>query len=718
MGNISNTTTIHHLIPISSSIDGDDNTFFQGFSKEVISKHFWIFSILPSFPFDIAEMFLLDDERALVRMCGTSQNVSILQEHLFLEYNVYKENAFVVIWCNEDTIDTVLKFANQLKYKPILISSFDHELTINFLELSPIAIKEIFKNKIDEYISFEPESEISKYLNDLKCKETEQNTIESSLDEERHNINLPNLHILNNYGYKFHDSVPFVGKTVDDHVSSMLKYVYEIDSIRNKINVDTRYRKSDAIIYCPSLYQFLYDMKSDFWKSLNRKLGKPQRDFIKNVLVKIKGYSSYATESDSLIQALEDPYVKVLFKERKDELDFQTTLITIYATGHFCPAIRLPHAVMLNSNLINIMSSLATNKSNSSSRKLMKIYIKYDSALKNILDNELLDACFKNRSQLKFVCDFPIEWLRYNKIPLMFSHKVSRICSTPGNLLTSSILFGARISFNQNSLNNILVIRSFSNKDPIKHQLEEALNLYTKMGALNSLDIKIKDVDNEEDLIKSLNEFSGSIIIFDCHGNHGGEKSHAWLQIGDNKVDVWDLAKKARIPPIAILSACLTHPISGSHASVASGLMRCGAWSVIGTLIPIDSIKASVFIVRLLHRINEFVPAAIKYEGHISWFEVVSGFFKMSYVTDILLSMLEKDKLLSWEQYTTIHANANININTEKTNWFDLLLEDISKEIKMDADKVETLILNKYAFVETMAYVHLGNPENIVIDNN
>src|SRR5690606_16832943 len=109
------------------------------------------------------------------------------------------------------------------------------------------------------------------------------------------------------------------------------------------------------------------------------------------------------------------------------------------------------------------------------------------------------------------------------------------------------------------SLDDILIVRSFSESDPIKHVLEFAIGGYE----ISRLRIRIIDVNDRAELVNCLNDFSGVLVVFDCHGGHGGANSHGWLKIGRDMVDPWQLAGEARVPPIVILSACSTFALAG-----------------------------------------------------------------------------------------------------------------------------------------------------------
>jgi hypothetical protein len=281
-------------------------------------------------------------------------------------------------------------------------------------------------------------------------------------------------------------------------------------------------------------------------------------------------------------------------------------------------------------------------------------------------------------------------------------------------MLGEAALRSQRILIPYSAITNILVIRSFNSDDPIKNHLSTAISVFSKSGSYKNINIKIVDVSGEQELIDTLNEFGRFITIFDCHGGHGGEEDIAWLYIGGEKLDVWSLSNKCHFPPIVILSACSTHPVDGSHMSVANGFLRCGVVSVLGTYAPINAVHAGQFVARLLHRISAFVPLIIE-QGPVSWRQVLSGLLRMSYVTDVLMRMRDSLELISEKQYTDIHLKANLLINSRELNWQDKFICVIEELTEFNEEQVKEVVIEHFQFVETMLYSQLGRPENIVI---
>lgn len=309
-----------------------------------------------------------------------------------------------------------------------------------------------------------------------------------------------------------------------------------------------------------------------------------------------------------------------------------------------------------------------------------------------------------------------MEWIVYDSAPLMFTHEVSRIPAIPGNRLVESLVATPCVAVSAKSLLTILILSSFRPGDPVAKALDVALGVYEKDGSHDTLDIRRAYVQSELELISALNSFDGNVLVFDCHGNHGGEHEEGWLLIGDERVNTWNLAYKCRIPPIVMLSACSTHAIDGSYASVAGGLLRCGALSVIGTFAPVAAFHASVFVARLLHRIGIFIPLLISMkEKPVTWREIVSGFFRMSYATDILRGFHLSEKLISSDQYIAMHVRANMSINSGSREWLSAMICDICANASISEAEVKEKLRTQFSFVDTMLYTHLGRPENLLI---
>ncbi len=183
-------------------------------------------------------------------------------------------------------------------------------------------------------------------------------------------------------------------------------------------------------------------------------------------------------------------------------------------------------------------------------------------------------------------------------------------------------------------------------------------------------------------------------------------------------MDVWELRGTTRVPPIVILSACDTHGIdAASHATVGNGFLALGARTVLATLLPVGGLSSAGFIARLVYRIADFLPAALRAETRVlNWTEVIGEMIRMLLATEML------DQLVSfptpkgtprWQMQ--FKANGDINMGDEM--WFDNLIENIAAYRGEQKDAVEQRAKGVMAHSEAIRYAQLGSPETILIDD-
>jgi hypothetical protein len=283
---------------------------------------------------------------------------------------------------------------------------------------------------------------------------------------------------------------------------------------------------------------------------------------------------------------------------------------------------------------------------------------------------------------------------------------------TPGNLMLQQCIQSGTVIVPVDALNEVLVVRSFSHDDPIRNVLETALDGYD----ISRLNIRIVDVNHRDELVTHLNEFNGMLLVFDCHGGHDGLDSHGWLRIGNDKVDPWQLSREARIPPIVVLSACSTFALAGSHASVANGLIRSGAITVIGTFLPVNAALSAVFVARLLYRVDAFLPALKSIgKNSVTWRTLISTFLRMSYVTDLMHFLIYTKRWLPEEMFTRIAIKSNYDINALRPDWYRRLMRRISRVSRRSEVEIQTAIDTETPLLETMYYCQIGRPDLICI---
>jgi hypothetical protein len=710
-----NLSTVSHIVAIPEDVSSSKTSFFQGFSTELLDEYTEIIDAISLFPNDLCELFYSQSQIIKSRRYGSSLDVYQVNTSLIDPENHPLSAPFTVIWSTKRSVKDCLKRIESFKFPPIHISTenIKHAFPLKNLTRESI-LKLIIDTARKNYEIFEDEESknfMQAIINSVK--------IRADIDEipfkvKTHNCVRPILKSLASIGIDTSSTEPLMGESgIGTHVNEMKKLTNFFERLfENEIELND-FRVNDRIIYCPSTYAHLYKSNSKFWNDIFREIPKDHKTVMKTMLIRNEGYGNASLEIPSSL--FNGPSIVMhLIRERQKELEFYSNVVATIAASQMIPAIRLPNSVMLHHDTLRTVSDLIKRPSNKSIKNLNKKIIKYNYELKKDIGIELFDLCFKDIHKIMAIVDFPLEWITYQGIPLMFQKEISRIPSTPGNLFSHLALSGQKINITSESLRKILIIRSFSEDDKIRDHLKIALDVFSKSGSYKGMDIEFVDAANITDVVSALNEFEGMVAIFDCHGDHGGATENGWLNIGEEKLDSWDLARVARVPPIVILSACSTNAVDGSHASVANGFFRSGALSVIGTYAPIYADHAGIFVARLLYRISAFVPLVAQYKA-ISWREVVSGFFRMSYATDVLKGMRYDLKIITDEQYKAIHLKANTIINSGSEQWFDEWVASFDEVCSFDREKVVEILNQNFHFVSTMLFSQLGKPENIVI---
>ncbi len=523
---------------------------------------------------------------------------------------------------------------------------------------------------------------------------------------------IPNEAVLESLGCIFENIDNLVGGSDKEvFIDAMLRSANELSDF---VKYERDGTKSELVVYSPSIFSHLYKFNSNFWNQVSRKISnKKSREFIMDGIFKNKNYSGFSmpiSSKDDVEKLMKDPMVNAFRIIRQFELAYTSLAICSLSIAYMCPAIRIPNAVNFNHGILKDLESLACSESQKARLSFNRRYKDFNTSIRDAIGMKLLD--FISRHESVTICtDIPLEWICVGEIPFMFTHEISKIHTTIGNQLLKTAMNFSSVTIESSRFEKLAVIRSFRDGDPIKYTLEQSLRNFIKIDDRVSLDIF--DVSSEEEMLAVIKKIDASILIFDCHGNHGGSESNGWLQIGNDKVDTWKLS--VIVPPIVILSACLTSAINGSHASVANGLLEKGALTVLGTLLPVDSIKSAAFIGRIVYRLTAYLDA-IRELGveYLTWRKFISDFFKMSYCTDILSKLRDENKWITDEEYNAIHIDANVNINLCNPGWFDVLVDSISKYANKTEEEVKHGI-REIGFVETMNYSQIGRTENITI---
>lgn len=691
---------LRYILVINNEGEDKDATLFQGWNQSVASHDFLnIMRLLCCLPSNLEEVTL--DQKNLLQHKRThkTKNLLAIGSTSLSKISVIDEDGITIFLCLPTEISTIQSSQNLASNKFLILSPTREDNIVDIRNFNvPLC------HSLDDILwDYLPEN--------IKISTTQRQRYTETVEIPiLHGIVMPNQVLLESLGFIVEGRE---GVVLADHEEAVDAIVRTADILTTLLYPEES-SINEVIIYTPSAKAFFYDFKSILWNSLLREVKeKWKRKFIEEIF-KAKSFSTVHVELTETPPSnpYEDPHVSEILITRQRETAATSMAIATLSSSQTIPSIRLPNSVNLHSSKLRHIENLTKRADQKATFLLQKAFKDYIAEIKNDIGERTSDFISSKSSACRICSDIPLEWVYFGKLPLMISHELSKIPMTPGNFLLRYTGMGPPLFLESSALHKILVVRSFHDTDPIKYMLEFAIK---KFGLSDKFDVKIVDVTSEKEAIDALNAFDGYITVFDCHGKNGGQESFSWLQFGEDKTNTWNVAYKARVTPIVMLSACSTAPVNGSHVSVANGLLSSGALSVIGTFLPVSGAKSATFIARILYRIDAFLPA-IKSMGFdsITWRTLISDFMQMSYATDVLYFFAGK-RIIDADAMREINLEANYLINSRVSDWYDLLLSSVAKKSGMTEENLFKMVMEENPLMETMHYTQLGTPEQIRI---
>lgn len=538
-----------------------------------------------------------------------------------------------------------------------------------------------------------------------------------SLPANQHNLTRPNEIALRAFGCRMDQGTQSPGnqKRAAQWVVRSADFVRRrrLDLLSTIPNLPSGWVSNAILLTLPATYRG--SSRKDYISKIRRTVGREAP--LGRLMKMIIDPPAYILEAESSeFTALFGSVIgQVLVSIRQEEQRLYTAVLTRLAAEALIPTLRLIPSANRAWGTLKHLAECARADGPHKSRKLARLLSNAQGFLEEGLNEdfrERLSAIGSEVAGIKLVCDLPLEWLRVDGVPLMLRHECSRVPVVPASLAYAVASHRDPVIIPPSKLTDILVIRSFAHDDPIRRILEDAVQVPSPRDHAEwTVRIRFVDVDTQDQLVAALNDHSGAIVVFDCHGSFEQEDYLSSLVIGGKAIPLWELRKRIhRMPPIVLLSACDTLPVDGYHASVASGMLLIGARAVVGTMVPIDARKAAVFVARLLYRIGDFVPVALRMREHISWREVVSGMTKMAHVTECLISLIAKGVLAS-EEFNALQMGANVDINSLDPRWYERLIERLATVLGCTPHSASKLLQENAGLTDSMAHVQLGNPE-------
>lgn len=666
-------------------------------------------------PASITEFYFGKSECASMAMKGINYHEIVPFEVRLVYDDVILEHVFTCIISDDRTLKGSIEYCKRSQFNPLHVTFSEGQKGI--IKVRDLSFKKIVSHYKREYNKHREmlHPRIREIVDHGIKRPRKHPTINLNLKVRNHNILTPGMCVLNRLKYKFKsNNDPLVG---DDS-----KYVCELVQLGKEIRkIRDRFTKGGKA-FSPSI-DCILEYPGAF--ELAPKDGAPikptgeARGFINayNAFVKIEkkrdNYSVYVN-GDTFSELMKDDDFVSLQHHRMEELSCYTSAIATMASNYIAPTIRLsPTLKNVRPDLINLRGCLNAKNNARKPSKSNALMRKIANTLSDSVEDHLKNF-ISSSDRIKIVCDYPIEWLYIDGLPLMISKNTSRLYPVPGNVFLQQGLQSNHLMLSVNELFKVTIIRSFEDNDDLKYVLNSAVSAFN----YSNVTINIVDVSSEGELRKALDECENRIVIFDCHGYYNKKNGASYLRIGSDDVDVFSLRKKCKMPPIVILSACETFPLAGRHANVANSFITCGAVSVIGTFFEVDAIRSATIVARLLLRIDMYVPLfCSKCDIPTTWMDIVSGLFRMVYVSDMISEVFRFFKRKDKELEMALKESANTHINSGKKDWFSPIIHDLSMATDVNQSLILAAIEKVCAWSDILSYVHIGHPEKIMINN-
>jgi len=717
-------TAIQYIIGIPNPAS-DERTLFQEFTPELLGAAEALFT-LTQLPANIVEVFCSQEKRKQSRIHGTAT----LSCHFLYIRSIAKAlpSTWDIPWCvvllpDNTPAETVRSLEKHTPKPLVLIRDFSklwQDRRSNLSELKS-TIHSWALSRLDECAK--RGSKIAAGLRaSARRKQAHDKQRVLRLTQRIHNITLPNELALQSVGFRFKKYEPFPPFSLgldsqDMQTQAMVELADKIFHERERVLASSpRSVVPPALDLIASVPTMRYDMHTGkrIW---SKSTDENEPDFAGQArrVLKIIGQQDGARYNvqPSEFKDLTSMAGRFLTAMRRDELIMLSAAMAVKATEQFCPAIRLPPLLNRIRPIFNGMARCTLGKSPHKRAKLNIMAKRVANQFSSDVPAPLKAAISRARTHIKLVGDLPLELARCERlgVALSISTPLSRVPTLPGDLAVQQLASNTELLVPASALRDVLILRSFPADDKLRELVEVSARqtLGVRFGR-----ISIVDVDSIADAEAAIGRFKGAVVIFDMHGGVEGDIST--LSIGDEEWDIASSNGKIQLPPVVIFSACNTAPIDRGAASVASAALISGAKVAVGTLLPVNGAESALLVSRLLLRLFDYIPAAHgAFKRALRWTEIFGGMMKMSYVTDVMRSMLLRN--ITQHQFSEDHLALNVAINSERPSdeWWHQLVSRTAYRLSREEAEVASAIRDRHYFTETCKYVMLGAPEHLIV---
>ena len=551
--------------------------------------------------------------------------------------------------------------------------------------------------------------EVDEHLHFLERWQPEERR-PSSLTFHSHNVTRANEMTLIGAG-----EAPIVGRDGNLHVSPHEDYIQGITQSSEAVMAlweKTKDRLANLLMPPrPDLFLVAPSMYRGIWKRLERVIDDP---LIKSTLRGLDRQRGYTME---LKVPGEESINKVgpLLGLRGAELKLLTTAVGLRAAGTLAATIRLPPAVDRTGGVVGHLARFLRAHDDPPRIKAARVFKAVQQALENAIPPDHRALIARSTTGIKIIADAPIEWLPVDGVPLGIRFDVSRINATPGNLFMEQIRPPMTHHITPDAFRNYLVLSMFEDGDPIAPHLRLG-TLHTMDGEGERIFGRYESPKTPAEFAAALARFEGPMVVIDSHATHPDEDGPGGLMIGGKSFDVWSLAGKVKFPPIVVLSACDTHPFDRSHATVANGVLACGATAVVATAHPIRAPQAARFVMRLINRAVHYGAIVNEMGRAVPWTHIVGGVLRMELVTDIIRGF-QAEGAFDNKLGSALLLDTNMDLTPLLPEWFERLRDRIISTGSVVRATWDVRVPDLIAASDAIRYLHLGNPEAILLSS-
>ena len=685
---------------------------FQGFAPGLFHVAPYLVGV-PTLPSDISELAMCPADRLARRRAGLGawQWSPVTVENLLDHGQPTPNRPFMVVITGErETARRVASWRRGLRVRPLHLSALEiggairpHELTVDRLRQHCRAALRQAK-EANRRLDITDKLSMVDAWRPWKMEP-------SGLHHHSHNVTLPNQMVLRSAGLITEgEDGKLATSPEQDYVDGITKSAEAVLSLHAQAIDRSVYLlnppRPDVILLAPSMHVQAAELvaRAKLPKLSVRAFRALQRQRGYTIQLPLEDESSF-DEIGSILGL------------RGGELRITTDAVGVRAASTLAATIRLPARINRSAGVVGQLARFLRHHENPPPVKTSRVFRAVQNALSETIPAEHMDLLRKSNSGIKIIGEAHLEWLPLDELPLGIARDVSRIGTVPGNLLIEQLRHVPPLYIRADEFKNYLVVSMFEEGDRIAHHVRQALEVLPDVAEKRLTGITSTPKSKEE-FISTVNGCTGPILIVDSHGTHPDNPDVGGLMIGGEFVDVWDLAGKLRSPPIVILSACDTHPFDRSHATVANGFLRCGAITVLGTVLPIRSRDAAIFLVRVMLRAISFGDAMNATGRSVAWTNIIGGALRMQLASDIVRSLGARG-LVPEDRVADIHLSANQDINppNERTDWLPRLKERCIEAGSLNHEQWTAVYTDILAASDAIRYVNIGNPEAILISD-